>query len=78
MDEERKNTKRKLKEICSVEDLKNLLDRTMLTDDERAIIWKIYKEGKPMDIVADEIGVSRPTAFRKHAKALHKIGKMFI
>lgn len=77
MDETRKNTKHRLKEICSVEDLKHLLDATVLTDEERDIIWKVYKEGKPLDIVADEIGVSKITVSRKHSRALHKIGKMF-
>lgn len=77
MDQEKRETKHRLKQICSVEDLKHLLDATVLTDEEREIIWKVYKEGKPLDIVADEIGISRATASRKHSRALHKIGKMF-
>lgn len=77
MNEEKKETKRRLKNICSVEDLKDLLDRTLLTDEERLIIWKVYKEGKTLDFVADEIGLSRTSVARKHSRALHKIGKMF-
>lgn len=77
VDEKRKETKHRLKEICSVDDLKELLNRTLLTDDEREIIWKVYKEGKTLDIVADEIGMSRTTTARKHRRALHKIGEMF-
>lgn len=78
MDEKRKETKHKLKEIGLIEDFESILNRTVLTDDEREIIWKVYKEGKTLDLVADEIGISKSTAARKHRKALHKIGKIFI
>lgn len=78
MDEKRKETKHKLKEIGLIEDFESILNRTVLTDDEREIIWKVYKEGKTLDLVADEIGISKSTAVRKHRKALHKIGKIFI
>lgn len=76
MDSERKETKHKLKQISSVKDFTDLLDATLLTEDERAIVWKIYKDGKTLDLVEDELGVTRITAARKHRAALHKIGKM--
>lgn len=78
VDEKRRETKHRLKEIATVQDLIDLLDKTLLTDDEREIIWKIYKEGKTLEFAADEIGISRSTAARKHSRALHKIGKIFI
>lgn len=77
MNENSKETKRKLKEIYSVKDLIELLDATLLTADEREIVWKVYKEGKTLDFVADEMGMSKASVSRKHKSALHKIGKMF-
>lgn len=63
--------------MATIRDLQEIIDNVLLSEEERKIIWKIYREQKPIDVVADEIGLSRATVTRKHHKALLKIGKVF-
>lgn len=78
MDKENAETRKKLKDIGSIRDLEDLLEQSMLSEEEKNIIWMHYKEQKPLSCIADELGVSDATMFRKHAKALKKIGKLFL
>lgn len=77
MDKENAKTKRKLKKIGSVFEFEELLEQSMLSEEEKSILRKIYKEQKSLPCVADELGMSESTAKRKHHKALLKIGKLF-
>lgn len=51
--------------------------QTMLSEEEKKILWLHYKEQKTMAFIADELGMSEVTVKKKHSKMLMKIGKMF-
>lgn len=70
-------TRKKLKQISSVKDFESLMEQTMLSEEEKKILWLHYKEQKTMAFIADELGMSEITVKKKHSKMLMKIGKMF-
>nr|DAX38828.1 MAG TPA: ECF sigma factor [Caudoviricetes sp.] len=76
MDEETQKTRKKLKGISSVKEFNDLLERTMLSIEEKQILILYYKEQKTLTYIADSLGMSEITAKRKHKKLLMKIGKM--
>lgn len=77
MKKENAETRRKLKDITSVRDFDELIERTMLSEEEREIVRLRYKEGKPLSYIADIMGLSESSIKKKHSKILRKIGKMF-
>lgn len=54
-----------------------MTEQTMLSEEEKKILWLHYKEQKTMAFIADELGMSEITVKKKHSKMLMKIGKMF-
>lgn len=76
MDEETQKTRKKLKGISSVKEFNDLLDRTMLSTEEKQILILYYKEQKTLTYIADFLGMSEITIERKHKKLLMKIGKL--
>ena len=77
MNEETKKARNKLKRIVRVDDFNDLLNQTMLNDEERKIMEMIYKENKTMACIADELGMAEVTVKKKHSKILRKMSKMF-
>lgn len=77
MDKHNAKTRKKLKQISSVKDFESLMEQTMLSEEEKKILWLHYKEQKTMAFIADELGMSEITVKKKHSKMLMKIGKMF-
>lgn len=77
MDKGNASTRKKLKQISSVRDFESLIEQTMLSEEEKQILWLHYKEQKTMAFIADELGMSEITVKKKHSKMLMKIGKMF-
>lgn len=77
MDKHNAKTRKKLKQISSVKDFESLIEQTMLSEEEKKILWLHYKEQKTMAFIADELGMSEITVKKKHSKILMKIGKMF-
>lgn len=77
MDKNNAKTRKKLKQISSVRDFESLIEQTMLSEEEKQILWLHYKEQKTMAFIADELGMSEITVKKKHSKMLMKIGKMF-
>lgn len=77
MDKHNAKTRKKLKQISSVKDFESLIEQTMLSEEEKKILWLHYKEQKTMAFIADELGMSEITVKKKHSKMLMKIGKMF-
>lgn len=77
MEERNAKTRKKLKQISSVKDFESLIEQTMLSDEEKRILWLHYKEQKTMSYIADELGMSEITVKKKYSKMLMKIGKMF-
>ena len=76
MDEETQKTRKRLKGIWSVEESNDLLERTMLSTEEKQILILYYKDQKTLTYIADFLGMSEITVKRKHKKLLMKIGKM--
>lgn len=77
MNKEQREVRKRLKGINTVKQFEEMLDSVLISEEERRILNLIYKEQKPLSIVADEIGISERTLTRKHAKLLMKIGSMF-
>ena len=77
MDKSNINTRSKLKQITSVKDFENLLNQTMLSEEEKQILRIHYKEQKSLSFIGDTLGMSETTVKRKHRKALLKLGKSF-
>ena len=77
MDKENAETRKKLKGISSVDEFRSILERTMLSDEEKQILILYYKEKKSLAYIADELGMSETTVKRKHRKMLMKLGSIF-
>lgn len=77
MDKANSETRKKLREITSVKDFENLLEQTMLSEEEKQILRMHYKEEKSLLYIADMLGMSETTIKKKHRKILMKIGKAF-
>ena len=77
MDKENAETRKKLKGISSVDEFLSILERTMLSDEEKQILILYYKEKKSLAYIADELGMSETTVKRKHRKMLMKLGSVF-
>ena len=77
MDRENAETRKKLKGISSVDEFRSILERTMLSDEEKQILILYYKEKKSLAYIADELGMSETTVKRKHRKMLMKLGSIF-
>ena len=78
MDKKNADTRKKLKQMSSVRDFESLfeslMEQTMLSEEEKKILWLHYKDQKTMAFIADELGMSEPTVKKKHSKLLMKIG----
>ncbi|MFR2035877.1 MAG: sigma factor-like helix-turn-helix DNA-binding protein [Anaerobutyricum sp.] len=77
MDKENEETRKKLKGISSVDEFRSILERTMLSDEEKKILLMHYKDKKSLTYIADELGMSEVTVKRKHCKILMKLGSVF-
>lgn len=77
MDKENAETRKKLKGISSVEEFRNILERTMLSEEEKQILLMHYKDKKSLTYIADELGMSEVTVKRKRRKMLMKLGSVF-
>lgn len=77
MDKENAETRKKLKGISYVDEFRSILERTMLSEEEKQILILYYKEKKSLAYIADELGMSETTVKRKHRKMLMKLGSVF-
>lgn len=77
MKKETREIKQKLENITKVSDFEELLEQTMLSEEEKQIIRMRYKDQKSFGYIADILGMSERNAHKKYSKALIKIGKMF-
>ena len=76
MDSKNANTRRKLKHIARVEEFENILNQTMLSDEDKTILRMYCIDEKQMSYIADILGLSEVTVKKKHRKALLKIGEL--
>ena len=58
MDKHNAKTRKKLKQISSVKDFESLIEQTMLSEEEKKILWLHYKEQKTMAFIGFLIGVA--------------------
>lgn len=77
MNKENAKTRKRLKQIHSVKDFENLIEQTMLSEEEKKILRMHYKEQQTLGFIADTLGMSEITIKKKHKKILLKLGKMF-
>ena len=71
-----KITRDKLKEIPTKKELEDLIDKLILSDDERNIILMHYRDKKPLSYIADIICITKSSVNKKHKSALLKISKI--
>ncbi len=76
MDKNTAKTRKKLKQMESIRDFESVVSQTMLSEEEKRILWLHYKEQKPMTYIADELGMSESNVKKKHKKLLMKVGKI--
>ena len=71
-----KTTRNKLKEIPTKKELEDLVDKLIISDDERDVILMHYRDKKPLSYIADIIGITKSSVNKKHKSALLKISKI--
>lgn len=76
MNKENAETKNKLKNMESVNDFEDLLNKLMASEEDKKILIMHYKDGKPLGYIADVLGISESSVKKKHSKLLMKIGKI--
>lgn len=76
MDRQNARTRNKLKQVGSVKKFEDLMNQTMLSEEEKKILWMHYKEQKSLSYIADELGMAEVTLKKKHRKILLKLGKI--
>lgn len=69
-------TRQKLKDIAEVKTFDDLLNRCVLTDDERHLMREHYLNGKSFVAISMEMGYSEDWVKHKHRKILKKIQKL--
>lgn len=69
-------TKHKVKAIAEPKTFQDLLDRVILTDEEKELMRLIYIEQLTQDIVAYRLNTSKSTIKRKHKKVLDRLRKV--
>ena len=73
---EHKDTKNKLKSIYSITTFKELLDNSVLTDEEKDIVTRHYLKGQELKFIGDELGYAESTMKSKHKRILKKLSKL--
>lgn len=68
--------RQKLRGICNLSDFYNLINRCVLSDEEKRIIEMHYIKDYELSYIGDILGYSESTMKRKHCRILKKIGKV--
>lgn len=69
-------TRQKLKDIYEVKTFEDLLERCILTDDEKFILREHYLHGRSFQSIAMQMGYSEDAIKHKHQRILKKIKKI--
>lgn len=69
-------TRRKLKNMYDVRALDDLLNRCILTEEEKHITRMHYLQGKELTFIGDMLGYSESTIKRKHKHILSKLSNL--
>lgn len=68
--------KKKIKEIADLKSFNELLESSMLSDEEKQILTLHYVKDKDFGYIADTIGLSAVTVYKKHKICLNKLRKL--
>jgi len=60
----------KVKEIAHVIDFRKMLEETMLSEEDRALLEMHYKDHKDFRYIADSLGYSESTIKRRHGNII--------
>lgn len=66
-------TRTKLKEIVEIQTFSDLLDRCILSEEDRRIMELHYLQDKDLRYIADLLGYSEGTIKKRHRKVLKKL-----
>lgn len=66
-------TRNKLKEIVEIQTFSDLLDRCILSEEDRRIMELHYLQDKDLRYIADLLGYSEGTIKKRHRKVLKKL-----
>ena len=66
-------TRNRLKEIVEIQTFSDLLDRCILSEEDRQIMELHYLRGKDLRYIADLLGYSEGTIKKKHRRILKKL-----
>lgn len=67
-----------LKSIPTKDDFNNLIERLILTDNEKEVLRRVYLNNENLGIIADDMGYSIQNIKKIHSSALVKIGGLVI
>lgn len=66
-------TRNRLKEIVEIQTFSDLLNRCILSEEDRQIMELHYLRGKDLRYIADLLGYSEGTIKKKHRRILKKL-----
>lgn len=70
------DTKQKLKKIDTITNFEELLLISVLSDEEKTILRMYYLKEQDFGFIADTLGSSKATIYKKHTKALRKLRRL--
>ena len=76
MTSEHIKTRQKIKDIASVDVFYDILDKCVLSDDDKEMLKMHYVSEKDLSFIADTLGYSESTIKYRHKKALKKLGNI--
>lgn len=69
-------TRNKLKEIVGIKTFSDLLDRCIMSEEDRRIMELHYLQDKDLRYIADLLGYSEGTIKKRHRKVLKKLNQI--
>ena len=70
------DTKQRLRKIDTITNFEELLSISVLSDEEKTIHRMYYLKEQDFGFIADTLGMSRATVYKKHTKALRKLRRL--
>ena len=67
------DARRKLQQICGVQEFEQLLQQCILTEQEKTILRLHYLEGKNLAYIGDMLGLTESSVKHKHCRILKKL-----
>lgn len=69
-------TRNKLREIVEIQTFSDLLDRCIMSEEDRRIMELHYLQEKDLRYIADLLGYSEGTIKKRHRKVLKKLNQI--